>query len=235
VANIVGTYRFELTVTDASGEPSCVAATAEVVVTANEAVHVELLWSTPNDPDETDEGPFAGADLDLHFAHPSASGPDLDHDGAPDKWFDVLYDCFWHNDHPNWGSLEPAVDDNPGLDRDDTDGAGPENVNLDLPEDVCYELGVHYWSDHGFGKSAATVRIYLYGTLAFETTNVELAPADLWWVTSLCWPLGGAVPQPKKTCAGTVEACETAADCTAGRACAPRITPNYENPFFPLP
>ena len=42
----------------------------------------------------------------------------------------LLFDCFWFNAHPNWGSFDPSVDDDPGLDRDDTDGAGPENLFL---------------------------------------------------------------------------------------------------------
>ena len=233
--NIVGTYRFELTVTDSSGTDSCVPAVAQVAVISNEAIHIELLWDTPNDPDQSDEGPVAGADLDLHFAHPFASGPDLDLDGSPDKWFHDLFDCFWSNDHPNWGSLDPSIDDNPGLDRDDTDGAGPENVNLNQPENVCYEVGVHYWADHGFGKSFGTLRMYLYGNLVFEVSDVELVAHDMWWVTSLCWPPAGTVPEAKHVCAGTVQACDSPADCTGGRACGLRIAPNYVNPNFPTP
>lgn len=66
----------------------------DVVVVPEEAVHIELIWDTPGDADQTDEGPVAGADMDLHLAHPLASGADLDCDGKPDPWFDTNFDCF---------------------------------------------------------------------------------------------------------------------------------------------
>ena len=125
--------------------------------------------------------------------------------------------------------------DNPSLDRDDTDGAGPENVNLGQPENVCYEIGVHYWAAHGFGNSFATVRIYLYGTLAFEASHVELTPKAMWWVTSLCLPPAGASLVAKNVCAGTFDPCKTADDCSGGQACGPRIKSDYVNPSFPPP
>jgi hypothetical protein len=132
--NVAGIYEFQLDVWDQNDQKSLTSAFVTVAVIPDEVIHVELLWTTEGDPDQTDAGPEAGVDLDLHFAHPFAIyGPDVDGDGAPDPWFDVPFDCFWFNAHPNWGSLNPAVDDNPGLDRDDTDGAGPENINLNLP------------------------------------------------------------------------------------------------------
>ncbi len=167
--NVAGSYMFMLDVWDQTGVRSCIPATYEVLVIPDEAIHIELLWHTPEDMDESDTGPEAGSDLDLHFLHPWAAGPDLDADGAPDGWFDNLFDCFWFNAHPNWGSYDPAINDDPGLDRDDTDGAGPENVNLDIPEEnVTYRVGVHYWNDHSYGPSYATVRVYIYAYLVFE-------------------------------------------------------------------
>ncbi|MEC9072062.1 MAG: choice-of-anchor D domain-containing protein, partial [Myxococcota bacterium] len=164
--NAAGMYVFELRVWDDNNEESCIAAQQTVVVNPDEAIHVELLWDTPNDPDQTNIGFEAGADLDLHFMHWFAVGCDIDQDGAPDGWFDGVFDVFWYNDSPIWGSFDPWVDDDPGLDLDDTDGAGPENLNLNIPQDGgMYTVGVHYWNDHGFGPSTATVRIYIHGTL----------------------------------------------------------------------
>jgi hypothetical protein len=77
-ANVAGLYRFHLTVWDENGVPSCQPAVAEVMVISDCNIHVELLWHNPEDPDETDEGPEAGADVDLHFLHPWAGGPDVD-------------------------------------------------------------------------------------------------------------------------------------------------------------
>ena len=213
-ANVAGSYLFKLSVWDENGTPSCVAAEAEVVVIPDEAIHVELLWNTPNDPDQTDEGPEAGADVDLHFLHPYASGPDLDGDGKPDGWFDQPFDCFWFNPNPNWGSFDPAVDDDPGLDRDDTDGAGPENLNLNIPEnEKKYLVGVHYWHDHKYGPSYVTVRVYIYAELVFELTDVKLLNHDMWEVATIAWPSGEVTLITDKN--GNY-----------------KITPNYENPFF---
>jgi len=211
--NVAGKYTFNLTVYDEQNVPSCAPDTFEVVVIPDEAIHIELLWHTPEDPDETDEGPEAGSDLDLHFTHPWAGGPDLDGDGQPDGWFDQPFDCFWFNSHPEWGSFDPSIDDNPGLDRDDTDGAGPENINLNIPEDVLYKVGVHYWNDHGYGASYATVRVYIYSQLVFEVPDVKLVDSDMWEVCTVEWPSGKV---------------QVVTD-TAGQY---KITPNYQNPFF---
>ncbi|MFO0748662.1 MAG: choice-of-anchor D domain-containing protein [Myxococcota bacterium] len=232
--NVAGRYEFELSVTDSTGEPSCAPARVEVFVNPDEAIHIELLWDTPNDPDQTNIGPEAGADLDLHFLHPFAVGTyDGDKDGQPDGYFDSIFDCFWFHPNPNWGDFDAAVDDDPSLDRDDTDGAGPENVNLNLPEaGNCYRVGVHYWNDHSFGKSNATLRVYVYSNLVFEMTDVELVNHDLWTVTKVCWPPDGNVPELVKVCEGTTNSCQSAADC-GGAECGLRIAHDYVHPLFP--
>jgi hypothetical protein len=175
---------------------------------------VELVWDTPGDPDQSDSGPEAGSDVDLHLAHPMADvGQDLDGDGRPDPWFDQPYDTFWFNPHPDWGEADPQEDD-PYLDRDDTDGAGAEVISLRQPEDgATYRVGVHYWSDHGYGPSAATVRIYVNSQLVFEGT-ANLVHHDLWEVATLDWPSGAVTAITQN-----------------GRK---KITPDYVNPsFFP--
>ena len=211
-ANVAGTYLFRLVVANESGKKSA-PQELSVVVIPNEVIHVELLWDTPKDPDQTGEGPEAGADMDLHFLHPYASGPDLDGDGAPDGWFDQPFDCFWFNPNPNWGSFDPAVDDDPGLDRDDTDGAGPENMNLNIPESgKTYRVGVHYWHDHKYGPSVVTLRVYIYATLVWER-RARLHNHDMWEAATIHWPSGEV-----KT--------------VIGESGSLKITPNYENPFF---
>ena len=100
-----------------------------------------------------------------YTSHPDASGPDLDVNGIEDPWFDKDWDAFWYNKSPNWGSFDPAAGDDPSLDRDDTDGAGPENLNIAIPEDdIVYHIGVHYWDSHGLGPVNATVRVWTYAT-----------------------------------------------------------------------
>jgi hypothetical protein len=194
--NVAGDYIFCLVVTDDQGKDSCAPGCKTVKVLPDQAIHVELTWHTPLDKDEADEGPDVGADLDLHFAHDYAAQPwDLDLDGMPDPWCAQTYDCYWYTCGSGkvveWGSYDPNVDDNPHLDRDDTDGAGPENLNLTLPEEgKTYRVGVFYYNDHGFGPSIATARIYVYGSLVYEAALELKKKKDLWFVATISWPSG---------------------------------------------
>jgi hypothetical protein len=184
-------------------------------ISSGGSIRIELYWDTPADEDQTDEGPDAGADLDLHFTHPLATGDD----GL--GWFDQPFDCFWFNAAPNWGSLDPSVDDDPKMTLDDTDGAGPEIIEFPNPEDdATYRVGVHYWSDHDFGMSLATVKIWindeLAATIPEDGPGVALVDLDLWEVAAIDWP------------SGDVTVLETATG-------APTIISDYTNPFFPPP
>jgi len=193
-ANIIGSYTLTLDVWDQFGTKSCSTTEFEFIVTSNEAIHVELLWRTPGDINETDTGSLGngtsvGSDVDLHVLNPKASG-----------WFDPRWDCNWLNPNPNWGGSGTA--DDPRLDRDDVDGAGPENFNLDLPEfNATYTVGAHYWDDWGYGIAFATVRVYIYGQLRFNWNDVRLVNFDIWSVCEVDWPggavraIGGNVPQ----------------------------------------
>lgn len=197
--NIAGEYTYCLDVCDTSycsNDPKCLTTVCKkVIVIPKDAIHVELTWDTPGDLNQFDEGPDAGSDMDLHFVHPFATGPDLDGDGKPDGWFDIPYDCFWFNPNPEWESMNPNIDDNPSLDRDDTDGAGPENINLDVPvSGRVYRVGVHYWDDHGYGISYPTVKIYIWGQLVFNKNlkdlGVKMMKCDMWDVATIEWPSG---------------------------------------------
>ncbi len=188
-ANTVGLYTFTLEVRDENNTKSCQPDVRQVVVQPDQAIHVELTWLTPGDDDETDDGVAAGSDVDLHFTHPNAKGPDLDKNGVPDPWFDEQWDCFWYNGAPNWGSFDPEAGDDPSLDRDDTNGAGPENLNISIPEDdVAYHIGVHYWEDHGFGPVKAQVKVFTYATEIFAQGDVDLEEKDMWCVGAVTWP-----------------------------------------------
>lgn len=110
--NIVGPYVFSLTVTDARGERSCVAAEYTVVVTSDEAIHVAVSWQVPGDPDASDEAEPGKPDVDLHFLHPLAEGR-----------FYGEHDCYFANPNPEWGIFSPS--DNPYLHVSDD---GPESL-----------------------------------------------------------------------------------------------------------
>jgi len=174
--DLAGRYVLNLEVVDDRGcisDPS----TVSVVARPGEDIHVQLIWTTPTDPDETDVGFGAGTDLDLHLVHPNGC------------WESVFWDCHFRSREPNWGDPGTASDD-PSLDIDDTDGAGPENINLDNPETgVTYKVGVHYYNDHGYGASYATLRLYFFGELIFEAREKEFPYADVWWEALIfSWP-----------------------------------------------
>lgn len=215
-ANVVGAYTFRLNVVDEVGRDACEEAVAEVLVLPTQDLHVELLWTTPADADPSDQGPAAGADLDLHLLHANAPGdpaaPDVDGDGQPDPWFDSPWDCYWFNAAPDWGPDGPEGD--PSLDRDDVDGAGPENTNLDSPEaGITYRIGVHYWDDHAHGESTATVRVWLHGLLVWEVVSAPLVRKDLWYVGRIDPATGEVFP------------------CDEAEAL-PCLTPSYNHPLF---
>lgn len=197
-ANVSGDYKYCLDVCDTAGkcsnDPDCNTTACKTVrVISKDGIHVELTWTTPGDPDPYDTGPDAGSDMDLHFAHPFASGPDIDGDGKPDPWFNIPYDCYWGNKHPQWESVNANIKDDPTLDRDDTDGAGPENLNLDVPKTGrVYRIGVHYWNDHGFGDSDPTIKIFIYGQKKAEFTaskscGTVMHKHDMWTVATITW------------------------------------------------
>lgn len=168
--DLVGTYRVELRVFDAQGEPGCAPARVVVRVVPDQDVHIQLVWDTPADNDQTDQ---VGSDLDLHLLHPRG------------LWNDDLWDCHYRTPAPDWGRQGDPSDD-PSLDIDDTDGAGPENINLDSPQALRYRVGVHAFGDNGLGDSVATVRVFLGGTLAFEDTQ-ELRNQFFWEPAVVDW------------------------------------------------
>jgi hypothetical protein len=190
-AELLGTYVVELEVEDDLGQtaPSEVCPDPVARVTINvetdEDIHVQLVWDTPGDPDQTDQ---EGSDVDLHFLHPNGVG-----------WQISPLDCYYANANPDWG-VRGRPDDDPSLDIDDVNGAGPENLNLNNPEDTTalgnfYRVGVHYYRAENFlsggtyGFSDVTIRVYLGGQLEWEnevpkrmqTTN------QFWEVAQIVW------------------------------------------------
>ncbi len=195
--NIGGEYVYCLDVCDSqycSSDPKCGGAVCKTVnVIPDKAIHCELTWNTPADDDQFNEGEDEGADMDLHFAHPFAAMTDIDGDGKPDPWFHVPYDAFWFQKNPQWETPNPDGKDNPSLDRDDTDGAGPENINLDSPvAGRVYRIGVHYWDDHGYGASYPRLKCYIWGQPVFDfdmnVTGQAMYKCDMWNAVEIAWP-----------------------------------------------
>ena len=192
-----GTYILRLVVTDDQGLVSCVAAEHQVTAVRDMRIYVQLTWHTPGDPNPYDSSGTGdvfsvGSDMDLHFLSPKANGG-----------YFGSFDCYFANPNPEWGIFDPA--DNPVMNRDDNDGAGPETIGLARPEDdVRYQVGVHYYDDWGYGDSVATVRVYIDGELR-DTWSAPVTMDDMWDSHTIDWPSGVV------TRIGEV----------------PRITPNY--------
>lgn len=234
-ANVSGEYEFCLNVWDTDGLKSCAPACTKVLVLPINALHIELVWDTPGDPDQTDTGPLVGCDLDLHFAHPLAAMADQDCDGKPDPWFSLPWDTFFANPNPNWG-LPTSKDDDPSLDLDDSDGAGPENFNLISPEGTAeqpaqYSVGVHFVPGCDFGPTTAYLNLYLFGVLSVQLKSPPMLPADLWFAGHANWPnltTGGSVKPPFETCLQTGQSCAAQKNLMwqpAGQLC---VTPCYK-------
>ncbi len=168
-ALLPGVYRLRYSATDdAVQTTSC---EVDVEVQIHDDFRVELIWN-PDVPEGLDP-----TDLDLHVLHPLA-----------DSWWGT-YDCHWTNTGPAWGAV--GTGDDPSLDVDDVNGRGPENINIYTPQLVSYRVGVHYFSDDGFGPSRAYVNIYCYGTIAAQFGPVVLEGAagptynDFWKVADV--------------------------------------------------
>ncbi len=247
--NVAGSYVFALEVKDAV-DWSCVPAVREVAVIPDEAIHIELTWETHNDPDPTDEGIGAGTDMDLHFVHlenalasPQAEDlyPPGAGDGTPEGYFDALWDIFWFYVTHDWGQLGFDGDD-PSLDRDDVDGAGPENLNLNGPEEgATYKIGVHYFDDHEYGPSVPCVEVFIFGVAVMpRRCGCRMSKKDMWEVGTITWPTeqveapacsGKAPPPagspwPARPCGGAGNRSEDGGPCTSV------ILPAYESERF---
>jgi hypothetical protein len=172
--DLAGTYEVELKVKDDEGAYSCGDA-AVITITAipEDDLHIQLVWDTPSDPDQTDT---FGTDLDLHYLHPNG------------RWDNAPWDIFWRNPQEDWGAQNDSSDD-PSLDIDDTDGAGPENINHSFLENLQYKAGVYYYSDNTLGASYATLRIYVRGQVALEIENKYMPRTGSFWDAALIqWP-----------------------------------------------
>ena len=168
-------------------------ATLNVRAVPDAAFHTQLTWSTPADPNPGDEGAGTGSDVDLHV---------LSSEGC---WEDRQWDCHFRTRSADWG-VAGFTGDDCSLDRDDTDGWGPENVSLDDPAAGTFKVGVHYWSDQGYGVSYATVIVTLDGIVAYEVRDKALPSTGTWWeVCAVSWPSRNVVPIDRIT--ATVPVC----------------------------
>ncbi|UJR78197.1 PKD domain-containing protein [Sandaracinus amylolyticus] len=130
--DLAGEYTLRLRVTDDDGDTA--ECTTLVRAVSGDGLRVEMFWDSNR------------TDMDTHVLRPGARA-----------WFDSMDDCFYQNCRSGslmWGP--GGMDDDPRLDIDDTDGFGPENINIRRPVPGVYRVGVHAFS----GAGRVTVRIY---------------------------------------------------------------------------
>ena len=164
--DLVGQYVVDLTVYGPNGTLGCRTSTVTINAMSTDALFFQLVWDTPGDANQTDT---TGTDLDLHYLNNLGS------------WDAMPYDIYWRNATADWGEAGDPSDD-PSLDIDDSDGAGPENINHAMPSpNEDFSLGVYYYSDNGFGASYATVRIFVNGTLDTEWRDRYLEREGVFW------------------------------------------------------
>lgn len=189
--DLAGVYVFELRVTDNLGmvapSETCPDPVARITIASepDQDIHIQLTWNTPGDANQTDGD---GTDVDMHLLHPRGM-----------NWDQAPLDCYYANKTPDWGPAGPPG--NPTLDIDDTSGAGPENINVEEPEDTSvlgnpYRLGIHYYRAESFisgtyGPSTATVRVYLGGDLDYEGEQELRATDNFWDVVGIEWGPNG--------------------------------------------
>lgn len=172
-----GTYKIGLNVIDNEGFRSCEQSVVTIQAVPDQKVHIELTWTNPSDPDESDG---IGSDVDLHFVKL-----------GPGKWFLPPYDIYYNNS--NAGKDDIWAPERPSLDIDVTTGAGPENVTLDNPDECqWYGIGVHYFRQQ-FGTAYATIRVYINTVLVYEALHKPMtAGGQFWDVARIHWQNGNA-------------------------------------------
>ncbi len=175
--DLAGTWVVRYTATDSNGATASCEVT--VVSQPSEQFRVEMIWNVGVSGDTSD--------VDLHLRHM----------GQSDNWF-TSSDCYYANCNSSrgqvlsWGGSSTA--DNPRLDLDDVEGNGPENINIDDPENATYQVGVHYYDNDAEGDATVIIRIYCNGSLAREFEPVILSASganssgnDFWRVANVIW------------------------------------------------
>jgi hypothetical protein len=109
--------------------------------------------------------------------------------------FERANDCYFDNKNPDWGVNDYGGDD-PFLDQDDTDGYGPEEVNLSFAVADTYDIYVQYFNYMGSGPPPTSVNLWL--DLRGQATQLLGADifdcGDTWQVGRVTFPVGGGAP-----------------------------------------
>ena len=203
VTDMAGIYTAELIVTDNDGLTGSCQVSVEAI--PEEDLRVEMFWTE------------AGDDMDLHL--------------LPTGYWDQhgcnIYNssslrseiCYFSNckassstglNSVDWGvardsSTNLGYDDDPYLDLDDISGVGPENINIEMPENTTdeYVVVVHDYSGSGDPtiSNDVTVNVYLDGALT-NTQTIGISGEDTYQTFFSIDYASGTVTPMSNTCNG---------------------------------
>ena len=79
--------------------------------------------------------------------------------------------------------------------QDDTDGSGPEIIELQKTNVAAtYAVAAHYWSSHDYGPSTPTLQLFINDELVHEQTGPALIDHDLWEIGTISGETGEFTP-----------------------------------------
>ncbi len=174
--DVPGSYTFRLRVMDNAFTWSCQDALVTYECVPGETIHIQLVWNTDD------------VDLDLHLIRPNGT------------YWDLNDDCFYKTCIPSADNPDPLDWQglgHPSLDRDDTNGYGPENINLNDPGIGNYKIVVFYYDSHNWPNPAtdATVRVFVFGAEAASATVHFDQEHMRWDVFEMQWTGNDAIFQ----------------------------------------
>ena len=166
--DVAGRYEACVTVVDDLGTEGVAPCCVDFEAIPSDSFLVQLTWVGD-----------IGDDMDLHVSKRDSEGRYClsglgTADAATDAPFDPECsggDCFYGNCKPTaggveWDGIAGRTDGDPSLDIDDTNGFGPENINVDIASPGSYGFGADFF--RGDVPVAMFVRLFLFGRLAGE-------------------------------------------------------------------